>query len=94
MEFKGNLPSAEPSLSDWEWVKKQVQEDAPIPYDANDPDDGPYDPNDDEAVDAFFDKATIWARWPNQVMIQKDGIPVNPDGTPRTEVDEPHAKVS
>ncbi|MGD0094985.1 MAG: hypothetical protein ABSB60_00725 [Terracidiphilus sp.] len=28
--------------------------DEPIPYDANDPDDGPYDPNDDEAVDRFL----------------------------------------
>jgi len=54
MEFKGNLPSAEPSLSDWEWVKKQIAEDAPVPYDPNDPDDGPYDPNDDEAVDRFL----------------------------------------
>jgi hypothetical protein len=54
MEFKGDLPSAEPSQSDWEWVKKQIAEDAPIPYDPNDPDDGPYDPNDDEAVDRFL----------------------------------------
>jgi hypothetical protein len=54
MEFKGNLPSAEPSQSDWEWVKKQVAGDAPIPYDLSDPDDGPYDPNDDEAVERFL----------------------------------------
>jgi hypothetical protein len=57
MEFKGNLPSAEPSQSDWEWVKKQIAEDAPIPYDPNDPDDGPYDPNDDEAVERFLTEA-------------------------------------
>jgi hypothetical protein len=57
MEFKGNLPSAEPSQSDWEWVKKQIAEDAPIPYDASDPDDGPYDPNDDEAVERFLTEA-------------------------------------
>jgi len=32
-----------------------VQEtDAPIPYDASDPDDGPYDPNDDAAVEAYW----------------------------------------
>jgi hypothetical protein len=31
--------------------------DDPIPYDANDPDDGPYDPNDDEAVDRFLTEA-------------------------------------
>jgi hypothetical protein len=54
MEFKGNLPGEEPSLSDWDWVKKQIADDAPVPYDANDPDDGPYHPNDDEAVDRFL----------------------------------------
>jgi hypothetical protein len=57
MEFKGNLPSTKPSKTDWEWVKKQIAEDAPIPYDPNDPDDGPYDPNDDEAVDRFLTEA-------------------------------------
>jgi hypothetical protein len=94
MEFKGNLPSTEPSLSDWEWVKKQIAEDAPIPYDPSDPDDGPYDPNDDAAVDAFFDKATIWVGWPNPVMVQKDGVPVKPDETPVSEPDEARAKAS
>jgi hypothetical protein len=59
MEFKGNLPSTEPSQSDWAWVKKQIEEDLPIPYDANDPDDGPYDPNDDEAVDRFLTEANL-----------------------------------
>ena len=59
MEFKGNLPSAEPSLSDWEWVKKQIAADAPVPYDASDPDDGPYDPNDDDAVDRFLTDANL-----------------------------------
>ncbi len=57
MEFKGNLPGKEPSMTDWEWVRKQIAEDAPIPYDPNDPDDGPYDPNDDEAVDRFLTEA-------------------------------------
>lgn len=54
MEFKGNLPSSESSQTDWEWVRKQIAEDAPIPYDPNDPDDGAYDPNDEEAVDRFL----------------------------------------
>ncbi len=49
--------SGQPSKTDWEWVKKQIAADAPIPYDANDPDDGPYDPNDDEAVDRFLTEA-------------------------------------
>ena len=94
MEFKGNLPSGEKSLTDWERVKREYDSDAPIPYDPNDPDDGPYDPNDDEAVEAYFKEATIWVGWPNPVMIQKDGVPVNPDGTPVSEVSEPHAKAS
>jgi hypothetical protein len=46
-------------MSNWEWVKKQIAEDAPIPYYANDPDDGPYDPNDDEAVDRFLTGANL-----------------------------------
>ncbi|HEY1896621.1 MAG TPA: hypothetical protein VGG62_10135 [Terracidiphilus sp.] len=54
MEFRGKLPGNEASQSDWEWVNKQIAEDAPIPYDPNDPDDGPYDPNDDEAVARFL----------------------------------------
>jgi hypothetical protein len=48
------MPLPNRDLSDWEWVKKQIDADAPVPYDANDPDDGPYDPNDDEAVDRFL----------------------------------------
>jgi hypothetical protein len=46
--------SGQTGKTDWEWVKKQIAEDAPVPYDPNDPDDGPYDPNDDEAVDRFL----------------------------------------
>jgi hypothetical protein len=49
--------SGKPSRTDWEWVRKQIATDAPIPYDANDPDDGPYDPNDDEAVERFLTEA-------------------------------------
>jgi len=88
MEFKGSLPGTEPSQSDWEWVRKQIAEDAPIPYDPNDPDDGPYDPNDDAAVEAYFKQATIWKGWPDPVLIQKDGVPINSDGTPRIEKPE------
>jgi hypothetical protein len=71
--------SGQPSLTDWERVRKNIEDDAPIPYDPNDPDDGPYDPNDDEAVEAFFKEATIWRGWPNPVLIQKDGVPVAAD---------------
>lgn len=41
------------SRTDWERVKANIDSDAPIPYDLNDPDDGPYDPNDDAAVEAY-----------------------------------------
>ena len=77
--------SGHKSKTDWESVKREYDSDAPIPYD---PEDGPYDPNDDAAVDAFFDKATIWVGWPNQVMIQKDGVPVNLEETAAAEADK------
>jgi hypothetical protein len=51
------MPLPNRDLSDWEWVKQQIATDSPIPYDANDPDDGPYDPNDDAAVDRFLTEA-------------------------------------
>jgi len=44
------------SLTDWERVRRDIAEDAPIPYD---PEDGPYDPNDDAAVEAYWAQATI-----------------------------------
>ena len=46
--------SGQPSKTDWDRVRRSVAMDEPIPYDANDPDDGPYDPNDEEAVDRFL----------------------------------------
>ena len=77
--------SGHKSQTDWERVKREYDSEAPIPYDPNDPDDGPYDPNDDAAVEAYFAQATIWMGCPpNQILIQKDGVPVCPDGTPRT----------
>jgi hypothetical protein len=76
--------SGHKSLTDWEWVKKQIAEDAQIPYDPNDPDDGPYDPNDDAAVDAYFAKATIWVGWSNPVMIQKRSRESRQEGRIRT----------
>ena len=80
--------SGHKSKTDWERVKRRYDSDAPIPYDANDPDDGPYDPNDDAAVDAYFKEPTIWVGWPNQVMIQKDGVPVNQEETAAAEADK------
>jgi len=77
--------SGKTSRTDWDRVRKSIEMDEPIPYDANDRDDGPYDPNDDAAVEAYWKQATIWQGWPRPVLIQKDGVPVHPDGTPRIE---------
>ena len=41
------------SRTDWDAVRR-MSDDDPIPYD---PEDGPYDPNDEAAVDAFWDEA-------------------------------------
>jgi hypothetical protein len=87
-------PLPDPDMSDWEWVQKQIADDASVPFDANDPEDGPYDPNDDAAVDAYFDKATIWVGYPNPVMIQKDGVPVNQDTKTPANPEEDQAKAS
>lgn len=86
------MPLPNRDMSDWDRVRKSIEMDEPIPYDPNDPDDGPYDPNDDAAVEAYWKQATIWKGWPNQVLIQKDGVPVHPDGTPRLE--EPEASAA
>jgi len=45
-------------------------------------------------VEAHFKEATIWAGWPNPVMIQKDGVPVTPREAATDEIVEPHAKAS
>jgi uncharacterized protein (DUF4415 family) len=44
------------SRTDWERVKRNYDSNAPIPYD---PEDGPYDPNDAAAVDAYWARAII-----------------------------------
>jgi hypothetical protein len=85
------MPLPKRDMTDWERVKREYDSNAPIPYD---PEDGPYDPNDDAAVDAFFDKATIWSGWPNPVMIQKDGVPVIPTERAVSKVTKRRAKAS
>jgi hypothetical protein len=85
------MPLPNRDMTDWERVKREYDSDAPIPYD---PDDGPYDPNDDAAVEAYFKDATIWVGWPNPVMIQKDGVPVNRDKKAASEPRKPCAKAS
>ena len=47
------------SKTDWERVKRENTREAPIPYH---PSDGPYDPNDPEAVKRFFATAAGWRR--------------------------------
>jgi uncharacterized protein (DUF4415 family) len=42
------------SQTDWDHVRRMQTTNAPIPYDAGNPDDGPYDPNDDAAVAAYW----------------------------------------
>jgi len=85
------MPLPNRDMTDWKRVKREYDSDAPIPYD---PEDGPYDPNDDEAVEAYFKEATIWVGWPNPVMIQKDGVPVKRDDKAASESSEPRAKAS
>jgi uncharacterized protein (DUF4415 family) len=54
------------SQTSWERVRRNIAENAPIPYD---PEDGPYDPNDEAATDAYFDSAV--ATFPNKRGPQK-----------------------
>ncbi len=85
------MPLPNRDMTDWERVKRDYDSDAPIPYD---PEDGPYDPNDEEATQAYWDQATIWVGWPNPVMIQKDGVPIKPGEEAAPETGLPHAKAS
>jgi hypothetical protein len=79
------------SKTDWDRVKREYDSDTPIPYD---PEDGPYDPNDEAATEAYINQATIWVGWPNSVMVQKDGVPVKPGDAAANEADEQRSKAS
>ena len=58
MRTGAKRPEPRPSGSDWLRVQREAACDAPVAYDpANDA--GPYDPNDDEAVKAFWREASI-----------------------------------
>ena len=83
--------SGHKSKTDWERVKRDYDSSAPIPYD---PEDGPYDPNDEAATEAYLKKATIMRGWPNSVMVQKDDVPVAPTDTAANQASEPRAKAS
>ena len=58
MRTGAKRPEPRHSGSDWQRVQHEAACDAPVAYDpANDA--GPYDPNDDEAVKAFWREASI-----------------------------------
>ncbi len=44
------------SQSDWAKARRNFEENLPIPYE---PEDGPYDPNDEEATEAWLSEATV-----------------------------------
>ena len=48
--------SAKAKVTDWEHVKREAAQDAPITHIATD---GPYDPNDAAAVSAYWKQSTI-----------------------------------
>jgi uncharacterized protein (DUF4415 family) len=54
------------SRTDRERVKREADANAPIPYD---PEDGPYDPNDEDATERYLSGAVI--RYPGQRGPQK-----------------------
>jgi uncharacterized protein (DUF4415 family) len=56
--MKAHKKAAKPARqkSDWARVRREAAVDAPIPYE---PHDGPYDPNDPAAVDAYFSQAKV-----------------------------------
>jgi uncharacterized protein (DUF4415 family) len=58
---------AQKSETDWERVKREYDANAPIPYE---PEDGPYDPNDEEATEKWLSEAII-VRGPGQRGPQK-----------------------
>ena len=51
----GKKPPVDSAATDWERVRREAAQDAPIPLDAHSE---PYDPNDPQAVNAYWEKAT------------------------------------
>jgi len=60
------LSSDRTSQTDWQRVQRLANSDAPIPYE---PEDGPYDPNDEAATEAYLSQAIIGR--PGQRGLQK-----------------------
>lgn len=55
------------SKTDWERVKKEAAEDAPIAFDAES---DPYDPNDPAAVEAYWATAKVRRRGPQKTPLK------------------------
>jgi uncharacterized DUF497 family protein len=70
-----SLPNRD--MTDWDRVRRSIELDEPIPYDANDPDDGPYDPNDEAATEAFMTEAEILTGYSEQRVIKAAGVPID-----------------
>ncbi len=49
----------EASKTDWARVLRDIEEDAPIPFDDEDRAEGLYDPNNEAEVEEFFRNATV-----------------------------------
>ena len=54
-----NKPPTKPEGTDWERVKREAAQDAPITHTAADDPYDPYDPNDAAAVAAYWQQASI-----------------------------------
>jgi uncharacterized protein (DUF4415 family) len=52
----GKKQTERPTATDWERVKRDAAQEAPVPFDA---DDEVYDPNDAEAVAAYWQAANV-----------------------------------
>ncbi len=65
--------SGHKSMTDWDRVKRDQDSNAPISFE---PTDGPYDPNDEAATEAYMQYAAVWAGWPNPVLVKVSGKPV------------------
>ncbi len=52
----GKKHTERPTGTDWERVKREAAQDAPVPFDAENE---PYDPNDTQAAAAYWHAATV-----------------------------------
>lgn len=64
-------PNRKPAVSDWERVKREADQDAPIAHISTD---GPYDPNDAAAVAAYWQQASIKRRRETPTAVARELI--------------------